>query len=45
LVVKNIVYQIILLDNIKCDKDMGDNRPAIPLLQPFVYTSHEHSEK
>jgi len=33
------------MGNIKCDKDMGDNHRAIPLLQPSVYTSHVHSEK
>lgn len=33
------------MDNIKCDKDMGDSRQAVPLLQPFVYTSHDQSEK
>jgi len=31
--------------NIKCDKDMGDNRQAVPLLQPFVYTSQDQSKK
>jgi hypothetical protein len=34
------------MDNIKYGKNMGDNRRAIPLLlQPFVYTSHDHFEK
>ena len=33
------------MDNIKCDKDMGDNRQAVPLLQPYVYTSLDQSEK
>jgi hypothetical protein len=33
------------MDNVKCDKDMGDDRRAIPLVQPPVYTSHDHFEK
>jgi hypothetical protein len=34
------------MDNVICDKDMGDTRRAIPLLlQPFVYTSEDNSEK
>jgi hypothetical protein len=33
------------MNNIKYNKDMGDNRRSIPPLQPFVYTSNDHSEK
>jgi len=33
------------MGNIKCDKNMGDNRQAVPLLQPFVYISLDRFDK